>query len=65
MDKCKSGKSLSCKVQILAHGFKKLKREEEKDENNKKRQKRKDFRKLNNRNCIYNRKQRAMFEGTG
>ena len=30
MDKCKSGKSLSCKVQILAHGLKKIKREEEK-----------------------------------
>lgn len=30
MDKCKSGKSLSCKVQILAHGLKIIKREEEK-----------------------------------
>lgn len=30
MDKCKSGKSLSCKVQILAHGLKIMKREEEK-----------------------------------
>ena len=36
MDKCKSGKSLSCKVQILAHGLK-IKKERKKDENNKKR----------------------------